>query len=422
MRNSMGWRFGGSAILLLLCAGGLPAQPAPGPELDAEAVNNSPLLFISPEARNMGPPEWVKPGVRISFYTASSNSPEGNYGLTEAADGEWEDPATGKRYRKEELSGSGGEGFAQLDVISVGDRAVAVAGNLYPIVKPGLPPTLSHLPMGGFIASAAGPADYWVHPGLLRAASQFHTPQFFVLKGTYPLGGQQVPSLCIVRREADSYSSTAYDLRSGILISSTQTGRGKLAEVRLPGDDPQRGHKRITIVKFIGTRELKTPGVRGRNPQWVQQLRAMHYAGQTNFRNPHDPYGPQMNFPTRMVVEFGKRGVNFAAYRARIDQNIGGMPQQAVVDGICGPGGGFWIDPEALSDLRTGMVLDEDPVTHIRTGVGQVMPGQAVTILVQGPGIYAESTYETVSGALLGLTVQQPTSGMTTMLRLQARQ
>lgn len=405
-------------LLLLMCATRIAGQPARGPEIDADAEYNSPLLMLVPEARAMSAPDWVKPGTRITFYGMAGSIPQGGYSLDKDPNGEWVDPATGERYSKTEPVGAGGEGFAQFDVIAVGQHGVAISANLYTIIQPGNPPQLLHTPLGGMLAAGAGPADLWVHPAILQQAQQFHTPNFFILRGNYPLWQQVYDCLCIVHRTPDSYSSHAYDLKTGVLISGTTTSEGKLANIRLPNEDPQRGNKGTTITKFVSIRQVNSPGINGSNPPWVANLRRMRFAGQALYVNPFDP-SVRMQFPAAMELTFLKRGDNWCEFVAQTAMQIqGAPPQQSQLRGICGPGGAFWIDPRALAGLRTGQVIDDDPVTHIRTGVVNA-DGRGVLVAIEGPGIFGRVLYDRETGMLQAIESRQPSTGITTMLQLQ---
>ena len=408
------WLLGSAAGFFLVSARSIRAADG-GPELDEAATRNSPLLLLQPEARRLPAPDWVKPGVRISYFVRSATVPESDYGLTESGDGEWEDPQTGKRYKREESVGAGGEGFGQVDVIAVGRTAVALQGSLYCLLQPGPPPTLYKFASDGFLGAAAGPADYWVHPHLLAAAMQTHTPTFFVLKGEYPVNGRPVPSLCVVTREADFYSSQAFSLETGLLVASTVSSRGKLAAVRLPGEDAPRGNKSITTVRLINVRTLTLPGLNGRNPDWAMNVRRLSYAGLATIQIPG---APPMQCPAQMVVEFGKRGPSWACYRSQLAYTIAGTPQSSASEGVCGPAGGFWVDPAAYRDARPGAVLDDDPVTHCQTRIGQVGNG-GFSVVLQGPGVGQESVYDAATGRLVGVTVVQPSSFTTFSFRLQ---
>lgn len=407
--------------VLSLCSGELPGQyappPAGGAEIDAEAAHSSPLLTMAPEARQLSAPEWVKVGTRITFYGMSGSTPQGGYTLDPSDEGEWVDPKTGQRYAKNDAVGAGGEGYAQFDVIALGRSGVAISANLYTILNAGNPPQLMQTPMGGMTAAAAGPADLWVHPAILQQAQQFHTPNFFILRGPYRLPQAVYNCLCIVSRSQTSYSSHAYDLNTGVLISGTTTSEGRMSNLRLPGEDPQRGNRGITIVKFVGIRQLNTPGIRGKNPPWVGNLRAMHFGGQCEYVNQYDP-SVRMTYPSRMDIVFQNRGENWCRFTLQsVSQIPGAPPQQGQFTGICGPAGAFWIDPAALAPLQMGQVLDEDPVTHIRTAVTGANP-QQVQITMSGPGVGGQLLYDRRTGMLQAIRSVQPTTGITTMLQL----
>lgn len=417
------------ACFMLITVGGVAAQKGGsiddrpplggGPGVPEEATRNSPMLAFLPNAAGLGAPDWVKPGVRITFYGMSASVPEGSYELQEDEKGPWEDPTTGKRYSKQEVAGSGGAGYLQIDVYAVDRSTVVLNGNVYGIAQPGSPPTLNKVLTNGFLAAAAAPADYWVHPKLLKAATEVKRGGLMVLRGSYPLGDRMVPSLNIVSRTAESYSSQAYDLESGLLVSSTTVGRGSLATLRLPGEAPQRGNSTSNSLKLVSVRQVNVPGFGAKNPEWVQRVRRMQYAGTVRWRHPFDAASQQMEGPASMNVRFGQRGDSWAMYDATFEFAIGGMPQQSVTQGMGSPAGGFYIDPGSFANVRSGQVLDEDPVTKIVTRVGELVPGRRITILTDGPGVQGESVYDLANGALVAITVVQPTSGLTFSLQLQ---
>jgi hypothetical protein len=144
----------------------------------------------------------------------------------------------------------------------------------------------------------------------------------------------------------------------------------------------------------------------------------MHFVGQAQYVNQFDQ-SIQMQFPARMDVTFGDRGENWCAYQTQSVMQIqGAPPQTSGVKGVCGPAGLFWIDPASLANLKIGQVLDEDPVTHLRSTVtGRDANG--IVITSQGPGVGGQAMYDLRTGMLRALMAQYPSSGMTVMFQLQ---
>ncbi|MFT3786222.1 MAG: hypothetical protein QM770_08660 [Tepidisphaeraceae bacterium] len=234
---------------------------------DANAAQHNPLLLLAPDAAKMDAPDWVKPGMRISLYGMSGTVPAGGE-FTADDKGDFATP-DGKRFARADCVGTGGHGFMQVDVIAVGDHAIALNTNLYTIVQPGDPPMLLQSSLGGSIGPAAGPNDLWIHPAILAQAQQFATKGLTVLRGDYPIGEKKYPSLCIVSRAASGYQSQAYDLKTGVLVSSTSVGRDTTA-----GPSWQAKTDGVTISKFIGIRQTNPPGLHGKNPAWVATAQA----------------------------------------------------------------------------------------------------------------------------------------------------
>src|SRR5262249_28409633 len=69
--------------------------------------------------------------------------------------------------------------------------------------------------------------------------------------------------------------------------------------------------------------------------------------------------------------------------------------------------GGLWIAPRALAQLRSGQILDRDPVTRVTASVGRIGPipsGRvAVTITESGAGEQIDYAYDASSGMLLSV-------------------
>ncbi|MFT3786223.1 MAG: hypothetical protein QM770_08665 [Tepidisphaeraceae bacterium] len=127
--------------------------------------------------------------------------------------------------------------------------------------------------------------------------------------------------------------------------------------------------------------------------------------------------------PTQLDVALGRRGENWCEYTAKAAmQPPDGMPAQDIPAqvGVCGPQGGFWIDPAALATLKAGTVIDDDPVTHIRSSVDAV-DAQSVRFVYQGPGVNTIAVFAKSDGVLTSTQSTRANTGMTTTLQLQDR-
>ena len=100
-----------------------------------------------------GPPSWVTAGTRISFYEAAASVAASTFAWVEDPNGTWEDPATGKHYRRTDESGEGmatasGDGVSQFDVMAVEPAGVVVTNTLY-----GIDHSTGNLAIGGSVGA-----------------------------------------------------------------------------------------------------------------------------------------------------------------------------------------------------------------------------------------------------------------------------
>ena len=105
------------------------------PSALAQTNPNGPAL---PGAAGLGPPDWVKPGTRISFHNAAATVSGSQSVFVEDPTGPWEDPSTGTHYSLQESSGSaiggsGGDGVSQVDVVAIEGTDVVLSQSGYAI-------------------------------------------------------------------------------------------------------------------------------------------------------------------------------------------------------------------------------------------------------------------------------------------------
>ena len=87
-------------------------------------------MQVFPEAATLGAPSWVTVGTQAAWYTSGATVAQSRYQWVEDPNGTWEDPATGKKYRRTDESGEGtgsgaGDGYSILDVVALeGTQAV----------------------------------------------------------------------------------------------------------------------------------------------------------------------------------------------------------------------------------------------------------------------------------------------------------
>jgi hypothetical protein len=83
--------------------------------------------------------------------------------------------------------------------------------------------------------------------------------------------------------------------------------------------------------------------------------------------------------------------------------------------------GGLWAGPAALGRLRQGQVLDEDPVTQMRTAVSRVDDASVVITASNAAG-EVDSQYDKGTGMLIASSFYNVLSMQQRTLKLQSRE
>jgi hypothetical protein len=358
-----------------------------------------------PPVAGGGAPAWVAPGLRLSYYGEAASIRTSYYTYVEAEDGEWEDPVTHKRYRRTEeaeMPEAAGRAFTQSDVIALAGDDVIMTTTMVGIdFETGL---LSLIPLWGGRYPGAAVDGAWVRPDLLATVASGGTPELRVLRGPYDLEGTTVDAIGFMARDEGTYASTVFDQATGMLVASTGRAKGPDSPVHGPLDDPE-GNVTVSWSRSVGVRQRGLPGIGEALPDWVAPGLALRYVGTTTVTNPFDP-GFEMTLPLEMVVTVDEVGEDWATFQSRSTVDYDGYLDTTESSGATGAAGQYWYVTGALGQLAAGDVLDEDPVTGARLTVDAV-DDRGVTLRTEMPGVSVLTTFDSVSGVLTAMTVEQ---------------
>jgi hypothetical protein len=415
-------------------AGGTPAAtlPAPSPAVPGAAAPaaTAPIAAQLPpgiaDETSLGPPAWVQPGIRLTYYGAAASVAQSSYTYVEDPLGEWEDPATGKRYRRtdqgddpEDMPTAAGEAFTQTDVLAVEGTDVVVSTTLYSIDLIARQYTLT--PMGGSRRPGVVVDGAWVNPEALRQVLTTGYGDLMVLHGPYVLGGTTYDAISFVAQSSGAYQSSTYDLASGALLSTNSSTKGADSPVHGPFDNPQ-GNNQLSLTRLAGVRQRSLPGSGAPPPAWVATTPQLAYSGTYTQTNPADSSAGPWVYPMRSTIAFGEIGSTWAAFTSHTVIDVDGYEQPTDGGGVTGSTGLYWYDPATLASMSPGDVLDEDPVTGARISVESVAPGASgplVTLTTAMDGVTVRAGYDGESGALLALEIAQAVTGSTIRLQLE---
>lgn len=369
-----------------------------------------------------GVPDWVQQGVRVSWYSAGASVAQSRFAFVEDPNGDWQDPVSGKRYRRTDESGEGqpgaaGDGFSQVDIVALAGSDVVASNTLYLINRGD--GTISPLPLAGARVAGDFVDGAWIHPARLQAFLDARMDGLLVLRGPYVLGGTAFRAISFATTAAGNTQQYTYDLDTGVLLSATTFTQGATSPIRAVGESPPQGNNQLTITRFAGIRQRTLPGIGGSNPAWVSQTSKLVYAGTQSIFNPLDPSIPAIVLPMRAEISLGPGGRDWATFSAAVVVDSP-LTQPSFSTGVTGTMGLYWIDPSAIAGLSPGQVLDVDPVTAERlTVVGFDPTGSVVTFSSDLPGSSIVTTYSTTTGALVGYRSQTTSSGTVIALDLQ---
>lgn len=365
-----------------------------------------------PQVAGGGPPDWVVPGTRLTWYGAAASVQSSYYTYVEDPAGEWEDPITKKRYRRtdeDEMTTAAGHAVSQTDVLAVEGEDVILSTSMWGIdLSTGL---LSLVPLWGGRYPGAAVDGAWAHPNLLARVASGGTHELQVLRGTYWLGETPVEAVGFLSRTQGDYASTVFDATNGLLVSSTGRYKAAGSPVHGPLDMPE-GNVQIMFTRLVDVRTRTLPGLGAAVPAWVVPGTQLVYSGQATVTNPFDPYGFSTGWPVEMVVTVDEVGGSWATFRSTTATDFDGYVERSEASGATGSAGLYWYDPASLATMTTGTVLDDDPITGAQLSV-EWADGERVTLRTEAPGVAVRADYEIASGVLTKLTIEQGLGGVT---------
>jgi hypothetical protein len=368
-----------------------------------------------------GPPDWVQTGVRLSFYGAAASVAQSYYTYEEAPDGEWTDPATGKRYNRTDQDGAdmptaAGEAYTQTDVLAIEGDTVVLSTTMYSIDL--LSGQLVLNPLGGFTGPGAAVDGAWINPTLLRDLQTSGYAGQQILRGPYAVNGSMFDSVSFVSRAPGAYQDSTFDAASGVLLKTNSSVEGAGSPVHGPLDEPQ-GNVQMSYTRLVGVRQLTVPGLGAAVPSWVASTPSLAYTGTCTVVNPMDP-SAIFSWPMQTTVTFDSVGQTWASFTSQSTVNFGGYQQPSESKGVTGATGAYWYDPQTLATFTDGQVLDEDPVTGATVTVESASPagGGLVTLTTEMNGGTVRLGYDSASGVLVTFETTQTTTGTTIQLQL----
>lgn len=347
---------------------------------------------LIPGLQSLQAPEWVRGGARLSYYSATATIPSAYESFVPDEKGDWVGVKSGKRYRREEIFGAAGHGVTQVDVLSVGSQVamLKVRGWLYTVYNGPLVPIKQavsiSLPAGG---------DWYMHPVALANLNERRGGGVTILRMPYKIGSVTYDAIRIQQDDDRSSFVHIYDLSDGKLLaafSSVSSADGKITT--------------LAEAILIGIRQMNLPWLDQDLPSWVKAGTLLRYEGTKSYEAIRA--GTIMPASVSIEVRIDDATSRCYTYTQSASMYVPGFPtqysQERLAGGIGEPGG-LALPPTSLASLRSGQVIDSDPVTGVTTRVVDITSGYAgrdIVVIVSSNDAYsAELSYDASKGSLV---------------------
>jgi hypothetical protein len=322
------------------------------------------------------PPDWIKPGLRLTYYTMASQMPKGPQEYKLDQHGRWVDKE-GNRYSRENTVTRGSHGYTQFDIVGLDEQYAGVQMKFFVFDGMSTNNPRECLDVGD-LANASTGGELWIHPDRLaqiaaekRNQLPYNTDStgFWVTQTQHKIDQATYNVVQIIAVTPDVRGVWMYDMASGILLYSSNV-KTSSEEKAATGETLNDGESTMTFTEFRQSRQLNLPWMNAAPPAWVQSFNSMEYRG--NFLVEGTGIAPTP-IPLTMSGKASTRRADFLRMVFRMQASgPGQMPMAAPkVYGSCMIGG-LWIPPTAMNTLQPGQVIDEDPRTQIVTRVASV--------------------------------------------------
>lgn len=343
-----------------------------------------------------GAQQHPQPGTRITYYSASATTQGSPTALRPNAQGGWD---------QLDISGSAaGEGYLQVDILYVDDQVCAGIVTNYTYDRSvGL---LLNSSQSGFVSERGRCYDAWIAPATLLAMPLDVTPERSVVRGTETIGGQTLDVLRTNIATSSANNMTVHDLASGFLLSTSSSSAQTVLTAPLEGGlvTPATGRTLLTSNRFLDVRQLGLPASNAPLPQHVRSLRTLHYDCVSGSADAL--FTLQNPCSHRLDVVGGGPGLLRMRATTYLS-HMGGFPlEEDWVVSSTPNVDNVYVPSEYLRSLTPGQVLDQDPITGVRTSVLHVDARVAV-LARQGAHESIRTTYELATGWLLESVKEQ---------------
>jgi hypothetical protein len=383
------------------------------------------LIFNLPRtARADGPItrlHWLHEGTLVTYSWYAATAPGNGSDYQEDADGDWVNPTTGQRYSRTTQQGNSGTGFSQMTIACIDGSTAIISTQSFG--NAGLLGRNVPVPLQGgtsFITPVDQCDDYWIDPQKLANIHTDASTGMLVTGVQWKTAAGAIDAIRIQKIAGGNFSLHVYDPKTGLCLHYASAVHGTAPRLVGPGDFGQ-GDVTLSQGDFISTRDLAIPWSSENIPDAILGLKALHYRGQTTST------GILPTTPNDIAIDltFATHGRNWAQLNAITHAQIRGLPPAPPANSQIAFGhaqfGGLWAGTTALASLHQGQVLDEDPITKMKTIVSAV-DANSIIIAQQNAAGEIDSRYDKATGLMTGSSFVNVLSQEQITITLQSRE
>lgn len=376
---------------------------------DPEAAFADPNLFVAllPQLSSEPAPTWVNQGTRLTYVASAASVPGAYHQYVEDENGGWVDPATGDRYRQEDIPAAVGHGYNQVTVTELNDALAVLSIRTYGFIGLDSANPVTTLTWGGSVGIPGAGADYWLHPDALTGVVETVSSGLKVVRMPYVIDGTAYRSIWVQLIGDDGNFTWVYDEDSGVLLHTSSSTTGPPITGPVAEGEGRDGSTFLTQSTLVGVRQIDLPWIDESAPPWVATIDHFEYAGEVTVSVGGSP---SVVLDASLSVDRLESATDWARYRfARTIWTDVAPSVTEYVERVDGPAqvAALWVPPDGLAALSVGQVLDDDPLTRAVVSVAAIEPiddESYVTIVEQGPAEESELVYEMSSGLLVSST------------------
>lgn len=361
---------------------------------------------------------WLHEGLVLTYTWYAAVAPGNGSYYEEDDNGDWILHSTGQRYTRHMQTGTSGSGWSQVAIACIeGDKVVlqsinyanaGALGNNSPVLQG----------TSGMLAELADPGDYWMDPAKLANLRTAPAQHVLVTRVAWKAGDKTIDAIRMQIVKGTTYSDHVYDVKSGLCVHVASSSLGAPPRLVGPGD-AGRGDTTITRNDFVSARDVSVPWAKEAAPDWVAALHSLLYRGSMISR------GPLPTVPNILSLELHAlaHGQGWVQMSAISSEQFQGAPSPVPATSEIAFGrnqfGGLWAGPAVLAQLHQGQLLDEDPVTKMRTVVSKVDDASIVIASMNAAG-EADNQYDKRTGMLMAFSFYNVLSKQQRTYRLQS--